>query len=360
MSPTLKRVLLYGGILGVLALLAWPKLPLSNDAPTVSGGAPAGGGFGQALRVSTHVATPTTLTDRVFTTGTLLANEEVVLQSEVAGIVERIAFTEGRPVRRGQLLVKINDRELQAQIRQVEFRIRLAEERERRQRALLEKGGISQEEYDITLNEVNVLRAERELFGAQLEKTELRAPFDGLIGLRSVSEGSYLAPGTPIATIQDVTPIKVEFSIPERYASRARVGSPIEFTVEGVEGAFTGEVYAFEPQIDAGTRTLTLRAIAPNPEARLLPGAFADIEMVFSEIENALTVPAMAVIPELGGKKVFVLENGAAQPRQVETGIRTDDAVQITSGLQPSDTVITSGIQQLRPGLPVMKMTSSE
>lgn len=358
MSKTLKRVLVGAVVAIVLVLLALPKLTASRS-----------GGEGQAssssqqrapLGVSTFVVEETSLQDKIVTTGTVLADEEVELRPETSGRITEIAFQEGRPVAAGALLVKINDSELQAQLRRAERRLALAEERAFRQEQLLEKGGISQEEYDATVSEVDVLRAEGELIEAQIDKTEIRAPFSGVIGLRYASEGSYVSPTLRIATLQSLNPVKIDFSVPEKYAARVGVGDVITFTVEGVDGVFEGEIYAFEPEIEAGTRTLTVRARSPNPQGRLLPGAFADIEVVLGEVSDALTIPAIAVIPEQGGKRVYLYEGGTAQPRSVETGIRTADRIQITEGLAPADTVILTGLQQLRPGLPVQMARTPE
>lgn len=349
MNPVVKRIL-YGVVaVGVLVALAWPKLPRGGDAAAQ----PGAGGGPSALQVQAHVVEPQTLRDRLLVTGSLRADEAVALRSEVSGRVTGLYFDEGRPVRQGALLVKINDRELQAQLRQAEYRVTLAEDREQRQQALLDKGGISREEYDATLNELNVLRAQIDLIEAQIEKTEVRAPFDGVVGLRQISVGSYIGPTTDIATLQALQSVKVEFSVPERHAGRVEVGDDILFRVEGSDEQFRGRIYAAEPRIEADTRTLVVRARTPNPDGRLRPGAFADIELIFDEIEDGLTVPAIAVIPELGGKKVFVYQGGQAVPRTVETGLRLDDRVQILDGLAAQDTVLVSGIQQLRPGLPV-------
>ncbi|MEM9665299.1 MAG: efflux RND transporter periplasmic adaptor subunit [Bacteroidota bacterium] len=351
MSPILKRAL--WGLLAVVVIvgLAWPKLPdLRADTAEA---APAARPSDTRLRVNAQIITEEALDDRILATGTLLANEQVDLTAETSGKVTQILFEEGRAVRAGALLVKINDEQLQARYRQAEYRLRLAESRETRQQALLDKGGISQQEYDETLNELNVLRAELELIDAEIRRTEVRAPFDGVVGLRYVSDGAYISPTTRIATLQDLGSIKVEFSIPERYANRVQVGDEIVFRVVGQTDPYTGRVFAYEPTVDPNTRTVRLRARAANPGGVLRPGLFADVELVFETIEDALTVPTIAVIPELGGQKLYVYQNGQAMPRQVETGIRLADRVQIVSGLAPQDTVLTSGIQQLRPGLPV-------
>jgi membrane fusion protein (multidrug efflux system) len=232
-------------------------------------------------------------------------------------------------------------------------RVELAERAEARQRQLLEDGVISSENYDVALGELNVLRAELDLIDAQLVKTEIRAPFSGIVGLRYVSPGSYLSSQTRIASLSDLDPIKLDFTVPEKYSGLLGVGDEVSFSVDGSQRSFTGTVYAVEPGVDPATRALRLRARCPNPDGALVPGAFANVDLVLRSVEDALTVPSIAVIPELGGKKVFVVEAGVAQPRSVETGIRTETLVQITSGLRTGDLVITSGLLQLQPGLEV-------
>ncbi len=343
-----KRILGFSVAAVILVGLAIPKIGSSDE------NGDAGGGSGpQPLGVDAYVVKTSAVQDRIFTTGTLRANESVELTSEAAGKVTRIQFEEGGRVEAGQLLLTINDAELQAEKQRLEYRLDLVRDRMERQERLLEEGGVSQETFDQTVNEVNVLESELDLVQARIEKTEVRAPFSGTIGLRNVSEGSYIAPQTRIAMLQSINPIKIDLSVPEKYSSRLQPGAPISFTVRGSEATYTGRVYAIEPQIDASTRSLRLRARAANPDATLRPGAFADITVVFDTIEDALTVPAFAVLPELGGQQVFVVRKGQAQPQSIEIGVRTDSTVQVTSGLALQDTVITSGIQQLRPGLPV-------
>ena len=349
MNKVVRSTLTGGLILIAIAALAWPKIKELNTSTAGPTAAPAQ----RALAVQAAIAEETTLLDRITATGTLRANEEVELRSEAAGKITHIYFQEGQRLKKGKLLVKINDSELQAQLRKAEFRLALAQNREQREKKILDNGGISLEDYEATLNEVNVLRADVELIQAQIEKTKVRAPFDGTIGLRQVSEGSYISSSTVIATIQDVDRIKVDFSIPERYAQRVSIGNEIVFSVEGLNEQQRGIIYAIEPQIDTDTRTLLLRAQAPNPNQNLLPGAFANIELIFKEIPNAITVPSIAVIPELGGKKVYVLQDGKAVSRTIETGIRTAERVHVIEGLSPKDTVIVTGIQLIRPMMPV-------
>ncbi|MDX1617212.1 MAG: efflux RND transporter periplasmic adaptor subunit [Balneolaceae bacterium] len=350
MNKSVKRIISVTGILIVIAALAYPKIkPLLND----DGGANAQQGERSALKVDGIVVEPDLVQDKIYTTGTILANEEVELRSEVSGKISDIYLREGSSVSKGQLLLKINDSELQAQLTRARFRLKLASEREERQRKLLEKGGISQQDYDATLNEVNVLKSEVALILAQIDKTEIRAPFDGRVGLRYVSDGSYISPSTRIASLQNINPVKVDFSIPERYFNRVEEGDEITFTVQGTDREFIGEIYAIEPKIDSQTRTLQIRAESSNEEGLLVPGAFADLELILETIDNALLIPSIALIPELQGQKVFLYRNGTVAEQSVETGIRTEERVQITEGLQPGDTLLTTGLLQVRPGMPV-------
>ncbi len=218
---------------------------------------------------------------------------------------------------------------------------------------MLEKQAISQESYDQTLNELKTLNAEIALVNARIEKTEIRAPFDGIIGLRYVSIGDYISPSTRITSLQNIDPIKIDFSIPEKYTPVVSAGDQIQFTAESLSESYEGEVYAIEPNIDSETRTLQLRAIAPNTDAAILPGAYVRVELILEEIPDALMIPTEALIPEIQGQKVYKVHRGQATPQPVETGIRTADKIQVLSGLQPRDTVITAGLLQLRPGASV-------
>jgi membrane fusion protein (multidrug efflux system) len=340
---TAVALLLVGGAL-VPRLLSSRS---TEQAPEATSSAPS------AVPVQVVTVTPQTLTERLSTTGTIRANENVELVAEIAGKVAAIHFKEGSRVAANQLLVEIDDTQLAAERERAAYRLRLAERSEERQRRLLEDGLTSQEEYDFALSELNVLKAELELAEARLVKTRIHAPFAGIIGLRDVSIGSYLTPQTRIATLQDVNPVKIDFSVPEKYVQHVKAGATIQFRTKGSDDVHTGTVVAVEPLVDLETRSLTVRALSPNPDGVLLPGAFADVEIVVRRIEDALAVPSRAIIPELGGKKVFVYAAGEAQPRPVQTGLRTSELVEVTEGLEPDDQVIVTAIQRLRPGLPV-------
>ena len=230
------------------------------------------------------------------------------------------------------------------------YQFELLKDKEYRQKKLFEKEAISQEEYDDALNQLNVSKAEVDLIKAQIDKTEIRAPFNGIVGLKNVSEGSYITPSTVIASLQNINPIKIDFSIPEKYSGSVRVGDQINFKVVGDEENYNAKVYAIEPKIDPVTRTLKIRAIYSNQAGRILPGSFADVKLILDKIDNALLVPTQAIVPELKGQKVYIYRSGKVAQQNVEMGIRTDEYVQITSGLNPNDTLIISGILQIKPG----------
>jgi membrane fusion protein (multidrug efflux system) len=304
------------------------------------------------MAVRMQVITAEKMGDKVLTVGTILSNEEVEIRSEISGKVEKIYFKEGGRVNKDDVLLKINDAEQRAQLARARYRQALAEQEAERKHQLFEKKLSSQEEYDIAVNQLNIAKAEAQIIEAQIAKTEIRAPFGGTIGLRYVSEGSYISPTTRITTLQDYNSVKVDFTVPEKYASLIRQGDKISFSVEGVARKFAGTVYAMEAKIDPTTRTLHIRALSPNPNEVLIPGAFANVEVVLKEKETLL-VPSYALIPELKGQRVFVYKNGKAESQSVEIGSRTDEFVEVTHGVQAGDTLITSGILQLRPGMAV-------
>lgn len=291
--------------------------------------------------------------DRIFTSGSILADEEVELSAEASGIVTEIFIDEGSYVEEGELLLKINDSELQAEKQRATFRLALAEQREERQKRLLERGGISQDDYDATLNEVNVIRSELDLINARINQREIRAPFSGRIGLKYVSEGSYISPNSRIATLQALDRVKIDFSVPERYMARVTEGDKINFTVQGIDSTFSGEVYAIEPRINRETRTIQLRARSENEGHILFPGAFTNITLILDSIEDALMVPTISLIPELNSQKLYVVQNDEVSEIRVQTGIRTSKKVQITEGVAVGDTVLTTGLLQVNPGMKV-------
>lgn len=308
----------------------------------------------QKLNADGYLIVPTHLSELINSTGTLRPDEEVDLAFETSGKIVGINFTEGTHVKKGDLLAKINDRPLQAQLEKLEVQLKMSEAKEFRQRSLLDKDAISQESYDQIVTDVQSIKADIDLIKARISETELRAPFDGIIGLRYLSEGSYATSSTKIARLIKTSPIKIEFSIPEKYAQEIKIGYPVTFLIDGNNKVFNASVYAVDPKIDIETRTIVLRALYPNKNEELKSGRYAGITLQLSQIDNAIAIPTEALIPEMDGEKVFIYNQGKAQSVKVSTGLRTASKIQITDGLKFGDTLITSGIMQLRQNLQVI------
>ncbi len=299
------------------------------------------------------VLQPREFADNLSLSGTLEANEQIEVRSEVSGVVEQINFDEGSSVKKGQSLVKVNDIELRAQLRQVQTAQSLASENARRARLLLEKEAISQEEFDVANADYKSAQAKVQLVQAQLSKTTIRAPFSGKIGLRSISKGSYISPTTLIANLVNTAQLKITFSIPEKYAQTMKVDQNLTFTTSGSKEVYKAKIYAIEPTVETESRTLKIRAITENSDGKLIPGTFANVSLPLAKLENALLVPTEALIPIQNGKKIFVSEGGKAKEIIVETGARTDKDILIISGLKAGDTILTSGVMTLKNGSPV-------
>ena len=306
-----------------------------------------------AQPVKVMIVQPGELRNLITSTGTVMANEEVEIRSERQGRITHIYFNEGERVAPGKLLVKIDDSELQAQLKKTELHIQLAQDDADRKKKLLDVNGISREEYDASYNQLLQLQAEKQLIDAQIAKTSIFAPFGGVIGLRYVSEGGYVSPSNLIAVLQQTDPVKIEFSVPEKYAAGMRSGTQIEFTVEGNTKTFTAKVYAKEPKIDPATRTVKIRAISNNPLNELIPGAFAKLSINLGNNDKALVVPSEAIIPGITGQSVMTVKNGKASNQPVKIGIRNETSVEITEGIAAGDTVIISGLLTVREGMAV-------
>ncbi len=300
------------------------------------------------------VVKPGKLTEIIKASGTLLADEEVNLSFETSGKITAIYFNEGTHVQKGQLLAKLNDDELEAELGKLKIQEKLAREKAERQKILLEKEAVSQESYDQLKTDLQAIESEIDILLARISKTEIYAPFDGIIGLRSVSEGAFVNSSTLIASLVKIQPLKIDFAIPERYAGMIKPGADLTFRLEDAMNAFHARVYAIEPGIDPRTRTIALRAIYENRKEEFQPGRFVSIELVIREKDDALQVPTECIIPELGGEKVFLIRNGKALSSQVKTGLRTEENIEILEGISPGDTIVVSGIMQLRNDMQVV------
>jgi membrane fusion protein (multidrug efflux system) len=306
------------------------------------------------ITVSGSVVRLQTFDNNLSLSGSIEANEQVEIRSEVSGIVTTIYFQEGSNVAKGQVLFKVNDLELKAQLAQAKTKESLASENERRAKLLLQKEAISQEEYDVARADFLSTKSQSQLIQAQIEKTSVRAPFSGKIGLRSISPGTYITPSLLVAKLVNTGQLKITFSIPEKYASQVKKNTTIAFKVSGSDQSYSAKVYAIEPEVEVATRTLKVRALANNSDGKLFPGTFADVELPLDIINDAVVIPTEAIIPVQNGKKVFIANKGMAKEVMVETATRSDASILILSGLKAGDTVLTSGVMSLKDESPIV------
>ena len=308
----------------------------------------------QPITVSGTVVKLQTFDNNLALSGSIEANEQVEIRSEVSGIVKTINFQEGSNIAKGQVLLKVDDIELKAQLAQAKTKQNLASENERRAKLLLQKEAISQEEYDVARADHQSAKAQSQLILAQIEKTTVRAPFSGKIGLRSISPGTYVTPALLIAKLVNIGQLKITFSIPEKYTSQVKKNGTITFNVTGSDRTYTAKIYAIEPEVEIATRTLKVRALADNKDGKLLPGTFADVQLPLDIIKDAVVIPTEAIIPVQDGKKVFIANKGMAKEIMVETATRTDASILVLSGLKAGDTLLTSGVMSLKDEAPIV------
>ncbi|MES2808641.1 MAG: efflux RND transporter periplasmic adaptor subunit [Bacteroidota bacterium] len=352
------RYIIYTILALVIGLLIYNKF-FSKRAEKLSArntkgnGGKGGGGRNGPVSVKVMIVKDTVLDNYIDITGTIDANERVNLISETAGNITGIYFNEGQRVSKGQLLVKVNNLDQIAAQKQLQFQIALAKQNEGRAKLLLQKEAISQQEYDTSLSGLNTLLAQADVLKAQLARTEIRAPFSGTIGLRNVSPGGYLSPNTSIATLVNIDPAKITFAVPEKYLSLVSHGTKVTFTVTSSLEKFKAVVYAIEPSIDVSSRTITVRAKADNPKGILTAGSFAKINLQLDRINKTIMVPSQCIIPDLKSSKVYLYHNGEALAKDVKTDLRTDTKVQVIDGLKPGDSLVVSGIIQMRPKVPL-------
>jgi membrane fusion protein, multidrug efflux system len=366
MEAIMNRKLLFV-LVAVVMVLALPKIFCSQKAGhTGPGGkgaaadmragrppAPSRGAGGAPVQVNAVVLKGEALTEQIVAPGSVQADETVELRSEAGGRLVSLQVPEGSRVARGALLAKINDADLQAQLLKTDATLLQSRQKAARQKGLFDKEAISREDYEAAVRDLESARADSALIKAQIDKTEVRAPFDGRLGLKYISVGAYLTPGTMITTLVSDRPLKIDFSVPEKYVSLVKTGDKITCTIAGSAKSYKGTVYAVDPMIDAATRSVRIRAVCTNPDNQIIPGAFAEIRLSLSEKTGVLMVPSPAVVPEAVGQKVFCIKNGVAVATAVTIGMRDSDRVEITGGCNPGDTVITTGVLLVRPGAAV-------
>ncbi len=350
-SKKMLRTILFTLIAAVVIFLVYKQVAGGKKKERAAP-ATGRGGAGSPLLLDAYVVKTTKIGETIDASGTLQSNEEVEVKPEITGRITGLYFKEGVNVSKGDLLVKIYDEDLKAQLQKLQLQQQLAKTTLQRQENLLKINGISQQDVDVTRNQVSAYGADIDFTRTQLQKTELRAPFSGRLGLRNVSLGAIVSPTTIITTLQQIDPLKIDFSIPEKYRTSIKLGDAVTFKVAGDNNNYKGSIYAMDPKIDLATRTIRIRAIMPNVN-KLFPGSFARVTLSLRDMPEAIMIPTQAVIPGTRDKRVIVADSGKAKFVVVETGIRNENNVQITSGLNVGDTVITSGIMQLRAGMPL-------
>jgi membrane fusion protein (multidrug efflux system) len=330
------------------------KRPQAQSAPPPAASASAGGRpqegpvVADAVKLASREVALT-----ASAVGTLVANESVDIAAELSRRVVKVYATDGARVKKGDLLFKLDDADLGAQLAELNVRKKLAQDVEARQKKLRAEGLASQQDYERARTDLELIDAQAASLGVTLARTAIRAPFDGRLGLRNVSEGAMVSPQTTLVTLHDDAKLKLDFALPERYAPLVQVDQVFGFRVQGHEEAFEAKVVAIEPQIQEQTRSVRIRGLLDNPGAKLKPGSFANVEFPLRRDAGGLLVPAVAVIPSLGGHGVYRFKDGKAELVEVEIGVRTESEVQLVKGVSEGDVVLTSNLLRLRPGAAV-------
>jgi len=299
--------------------------------------------------VETAPVTMRSTSEAITSVGTLMSNESVIVTSETSGRITSINFAEGQDVKAGQVLVRIDDSTLKAELDSAMTDLELNNAKYRRAEDLVASGAVSKQDRDIAYADRQRSEADVRYAQAALDKTVIKAPFSGTVGLRQVSAGNYIQPGTQIVNLEDITTLKIQFSIPQTEVSRIKTSQTFTLTTDAYPNrTFTGKIYAIDPKINEQSRSMTVRGIIRNPDRTLRPGMFAQVSIETGARENALFIPESAIVQNAAGKFVFIYDGGTAVQTKVSTGTRTTGWVVVVSGLKPSDIIITKGQDRIR------------
>jgi membrane fusion protein (multidrug efflux system) len=292
-----------------------------------------------------------TVAEEVEALGTLAADESIIIASEIAGRVVALGFREGERVSKDQDLVKLDTAILDAELKQAQADLSLARDTYDRNRSLVQRGAGTQVALEQATAQLASQEARVQLVQSKLAQATIKAPFTGVVGLRSVGVGDYISVGKPLVALTNIDPIKVDFRVPEIFLTRLKVGQPVQLKVDAVpDRPFTGQIFAIDPVVDVNGRAVKLRAKVPNADLVLKPGLFARITIVVDKRDDALLVPETAVVPDGLGKTVFIIENGKAKRVPVELGKRLTGKVEVVKGLKPGMQIVTAGQMRLREG----------
>lgn len=351
-----RRKLLLASVLTLLAILGAASFLLLRPASNAEATAPAAAGP-PPMPVEVTEVTIAAAESELTAVGSLQSNESVLLSAEIAGRIDKIAFAEGQAIGRGEALVQLDAAIPKAQLDQTEASRALSEANYQRAESLLKDRAISQRERDEAYAQWQLDEASLRLAKAQWQKTRIVAPFSGTLGLRKVSVGDYIQPGQPLVNLEDISKLKVEFRIPEKFSAQVKVGQQVKLAADAFPGrSFIGKVYAIDPQVEEKSRSLVIRGLLENRDGDLRPGQFVQVLLGVATRAEALFIPEQALISQPKAQMVFKVVEGAAQMVPVQTGMRKKGWVEVTSGLAVGDVIITGGHQKIGPGSPVQPM----
>jgi membrane fusion protein, multidrug efflux system len=343
-------------LVGATAFWLGKKQSVSAIAPTGNGGnPPISATMVEAAQVKTS-----TLAQGITAVGTLRSDESIVIRPEVAGRIAEILFQEGKPVRKGAALVRFDASVQRAELQQAEANLNLNKSKHERAIDLQKKGFISSQAKDEAESNFRVAQASHDLASAKLTKLEIKAPFSGTIGLRSVSVGDYIRDGQDIANLEALDPLKVDFRVPEIFLKQVASGQSLQVNLDAFPNqAFDGKVLAINPLLDANGRSIVIRAVVKNADARLRPGMFARVRLLVSDVQEAMTIPEQALLPQGEEFYVFRVADGRALRVKVDIGQRREGVVEVLRGIAKDDVIVTAGQLKIRDGAPVKVAVTS-
>jgi membrane fusion protein (multidrug efflux system) len=352
-----RTLAIVSALVMALALSACGKKDEAPAAAAAQGKPPAAAapsGPPKGLPVKAVAVKVGDVSNEISAVGSLLAEESVVIRPEIDGRLLELHFQEGQSVARGAKLVTLDASEIQAQLAAADAQVRTDEQRLARTKELLDQKFISQDAYDVAKNNYQRSVAVKEEIQARLDKTVIRAPFAGIVGLRQVSPGAYLRKGDDIARLENIASIKLDFRVPEVYASQVKVGQPVAIRLDAFPAeTFTGRIFAMEPMVDERTRTMLLRARVDNQGFKLKPGMFVRVALTLETRQNAILVPEPAIWPQGQDSYVYRVVDDTAVLTKIEIGQRRPGEVEVVAGLSPGDVVITEGQMKMKDGAPV-------
>ena len=328
-------------------------------AGTASQAAPAKGAQGPAaaagaVTVEAAKVSRASLPQTITAVGSLRSDESITVRPEVAGRINAIRFQEGQRVAKGDTLFTLDPAINDAEVQQARANLTLAKSKFDRSVDLAKSNFISGQAKDEAENNLKVAQAALTLAEAKLAKTTIKAPFSGIIGLRSVSVGDYVKEGADIVNLESIDPLKVDFRVPEMYLTQVKVGQPLSVVLDAMAGkTYEGRVFAVNPLLDAAGRAVVIRAQVRNQDTSLRPGMFARVRLVTKDVQNALVVPEQSLVPQGEEQYVFKVVDGKAMRQKVEVGQRRDGKAEVVNGIAADDVIVTAGQLKLRDGVPV-------